>query len=315
MSSPDQTAPEPPTFLPAYGTAALLCAVFAVVFSRVASIVIDAVRESVEGPADTASMVRGVSIAFMVLFGVMILLALGFGLLSLAGYGKRRGTSRPILGTLGIALAGFMAWVMLGSVQAARHAAARHATEQARNENQPIVDQSIADKPIILAEHGIELARPAGPWLLVTEEEAKRANPLALAGAMTQTRNIEKVIMGLVFVEEVNEREFSGLTPDDWANLVAQSTQLPDVVIEAAESTTFPARDATFQGRDATVQGREAIVVQFTSTSPNGAQIRTRQIIIPDGARVIRLYCAGSVTNTDAEGGAFQPFFEAVTVR
>lgn len=282
--------PEPQTdkssFLPAYGTASLLCAVFAIVFSKVGSIVIDAVRQSAEVPADTASMVRGISIAAMILFGIMLLLAVGFGVLSLAGYGKRRKTSRPIFGVIGIVLAAFMAWVMWGSIQYVRVAAHRAGTET---------------ESIVKDEYGIELKRPAEDWLLFTDEETKRSNPLALTGAMIQTRNIDEIIMGLVFVEEVQEQEFSGFTPDDWSKILIQTSGVLDPAIEVVQSTTF--------------QGRDATMIQYTGIAPSGVQIRTRQIIIQDGPRVIRIYCAGSSEHTDAGGAAFQPFFDAVTVR
>jgi hypothetical protein len=234
MSATPEPQPDKPSFLPAYGTTSLLCAVFAIVFSKVGSIVIDAVRQSAEVPAETASMVRGISITSMILFGIMLLLAVGFGVLSLAGYGKRQRTSRPIFGVLGIVLAVFMAWVMWGSIQYAREAA-RQAAERAGAEPESIVKD----------EYGIELKRPAENWLLFTDDETKRSNPLALTGAMIQTRNIDEVIMGLVFVEEVSEQEFSGFTSDDWSNILIQTSGLLEPAIEMAQPTTFQGRDAT----------------------------------------------------------------------
>jgi hypothetical protein len=107
--------------------------------------------------------------------------------------------------------------------------------------------------------------------------------------------------MGLVFVEEVSEQEFSGYTPDDWSNILIQTSGVLEPAIEVAQPTTF--------------QGRDATLVQYTGRAPNGTHIRTRQIIIQDGPRVIRFYCAGSSEHIDAAGAAFQPFFDAVTVR
>lgn len=302
----DGSEPEAAGFWPAFGSASLILAAFAFGFSKLGSMVIQEMMDAAENPAAAAATVRWVSLGVMVVFAVMLLFAIGLGLASLAGFGKRQGTSRPVFGLLGIGLAGIMAWGLVDSLMYARQRA-----EQARAEGRVIGGQSadggaavegaLAEERVVLAEHGIELAKPAGAWMLGSPEETKRANPMALASAMNRTTDIEKVILGMVFVEQVDEREFSGLTPDDWANLASQASQAPEVEIEKAEEMTF--------------QGREATLVQFTSRGPKGGRIRTRQIIIPDGPRVVRLFCAGSTGHTDAAGAAFAPFFEAVTVR
>ena len=285
MSDPAREATEEERgFLPAYGTASIVLAVFAIVFSKVGSLVINSAREVSESPAEGATTIQGVALVVLNLVALMIVLALAFGVLSLFGWGKREGTSRPLLGVLGVLLAGFMGWVTLSSLQLARQAAGNDST-----------------RPVASDEHGIEITWPGGFWLILKEQELKQVNPAAVAGAVNQFREDEPTLLGLVFVEEVETREFSGLSPDDWVNILLQTSQSENPTIEIAEPTDFRGRDAT--------------LVQFTTDAPDGSRIRARIIVFLDDTRIIRLFCGGPLEHADLEGTACQPFFDSVKLK
>ncbi|QDU80142.1 hypothetical protein Pla110_18650 [Polystyrenella longa] len=102
-----ETPVEKKRFLPAFGKTAILLAIFGIIFSALSSAVIGALHNftSAEQVGQEPSLLV---IATQLLFVVIIFCAMAgafiFGLLSLFGYGKVDGSSRPLYGSVGLLL-------------------------------------------------------------------------------------------------------------------------------------------------------------------------------------------------------------------
>jgi hypothetical protein len=158
-------------FLPAFGRTAFLLGGGSLPLGCLFGIL---VRSTQEGPNADPTATSIFALAAAVVIAICAVAGVVFGVLSLFGFGKVNGTSRPIMGAIGALVGGLMCASLVVSFVAAAGMKARHdAQEKVRlaSESWPFVDGA----------SGLTFHRPGPAWMLRTGAEAKALNPLAIA--------------------------------------------------------------------------------------------------------------------------------------
>lgn len=276
----DLAPPKRTPFFPAFGRSAFLLGGGSLPLGCLFGVL---VRSTLEGPnADPTAtsifaLVAAVVIAICAVAGVV------FGVLSLFGFGKVDGTSRPIMGAVGALVGGLMCASLVVSFVAAADIKARHdAQEQVRlaSESWPFVD----------GPSGLTLQRPGNSWMLRTGADAKAINPLAIAAAFDANDPRGRERIAIVIVEELVGVDVAAIDLPALGQALAEDSQLGNKTIESVESIELDGVPA----------------VKFVLSGDVGS-VRYRQfsVAVLRDDRCVQLLFAGEANDPDVSATAF----------
>lgn len=294
---------KPRRFLPAYGRASFLLAVFAFFWLFVVGFAIENVQIAAAPntlDAEQTGFLRTIAVisvaASAIAFGAA---AAVFGLLSLLGFGKVQGTSRPGLGCFGIVLGGAIALIplLLFPVHRAVSRAPQAAVQRAR-EAEPKADHGMSNAGIQLTARHLALDPPGDGWKLFEGDAARGFNPEAEAVGAKKLNDTEALVAVVTFADVDLEEYTNPVDLRAAAQRLIESVGWQDLILEHVENGQL----CELQTGIASATGR----------APNGTENRVRYVVFGWRGQLVGILLAGPTTQTDSKGTAFKPFMDSI---